>query len=242
LPARIFCGSFLWLSIMMASVKRLLLVVVVLLGYLSHPRWRQPAAAAAEWPAVEGLKTTFRFVDGRQEHLDLRIRSRTKEELYRLDCFLNAWEHAARDFDYSGAFECRLTPVDPSTRFSTLLTEEPGQSRDWESRGRFLLPEIQGQCGEYPEFGRVRTFRLRGMKLTLEITDLRIAGGSARTNLPWKVARISELGLNVAVEVDAGAQSEIAEPARYLPPPRKHPGSPGDLSLDCSRVLLAPRQ
>lgn len=50
---------------------------------------------------------------------------------------------------------------------SSLLVETDNQSADWQTRARFLLPELTGACGNVPDFGRVRTFNLRGMKLTL---------------------------------------------------------------------------
>jgi hypothetical protein len=67
-----------------------------------------------------------------------------------------------RTFDYSGDFECRLMPLYTTTTHGTFLTEIQQQTRDWESRERFLVSELTGRCGEFAEYGRVRTFRSTG--------------------------------------------------------------------------------
>ena len=48
------------------------------------------------------------------------------------------------DFDYSGDFECRLSSVGDHDTYSTLLTEDAHQNRDWESRGRFFSADRSG--------------------------------------------------------------------------------------------------
>jgi hypothetical protein len=114
-------------------------------------------------------------------------------------------------FDYSGDFECRLTPLYTTTRYSTLLTDNQQQTRDWESRARFLAPELTGRCGDFAEYGRVRTFRLRGMSIRLSLGGIKI---SADPSFPLRSFRFA-----VAVTPDASAVTEIAEPVDAPLPP-----------------------
>jgi hypothetical protein len=85
--------------------------------------------------------------------------------------------------------------------YSTLLTEDAHQSRDWESRGRFFAAELQGPCARIPEFGATRSFELRGMDLTLGITNQKFTVGG----------KLNSLTLTVTVRPDPRAQRPIAE-------------------------------
>jgi len=169
------------------------------------------------WPVINPVKKTFHFIDHHEMGAKLRIVGIDGTPLYQLECYLNAYDREDRDFNYSGNFECRLTSLYSKDRYSTLLTDQIHPTRDWQSRGRFLLEEITGKCAEYPDYGRVRHFRLRGMNLTLEIKNLKIKLGSAAENAPWYVDRIEKLDLDVTVIADPTVLSEIAEPTKYLP-------------------------
>src|SRR5207245_11632673 len=95
--------------------------------------------------------------------------------VYRLQCHSAEYSGGDHDFAYSGDFECRLSSVGNRDRYSTLLTEDAHQSRDWESRGRFFAQNLRGSCASIPDFGAVRKFKLRGMDLTLKIINPRFA-------------------------------------------------------------------
>ncbi len=190
------------------------------------------------WPVIEPVKKTFHFVDRHNTEAKLKIVGTDGTPLYLLECYLNAYDYEDRDFDYSGDFECRLTSLYSKEVYSTLLTEEQHPTRDWESRGRFLIKELMGRCAQYPEYGRLRHFTLRGMNLALEIKNFTIKLGSKVENSPWYVERIEELDLEVAVTSDPKAASAIAEPTHYVEPPRAHPDDPYDQSLNCEKVLL----
>jgi hypothetical protein len=171
------------------------------------------------WPLINPVKKTFHFIDHREMGAKLRIVSIDGTPLYLLECYLNAYDRDDPDFNYSGNFECRLTSLYSKERYSTLLTDQAKPTRDWQSRGRFLLEELTGKCAEYPDYGRVRHFRLRGMNLTLEIKNLKIKSGSSAENVPWYVDRIEKLDLDVIITPDPKASSEIAEPTKYPPCP-----------------------
>jgi hypothetical protein len=192
------------------------------------------------WPSVSPVARTFHFVDHQQPEARLIIRAPGGEGLYLLECYLNAYERPDPQFDYSGAFECRLISTTPAMNegYSTLLTDQTHPTRDWESRGRFLLQEITGQCATYPEWGAVRHFRLRGMALTLAVSNVKVEAGSRVRNQPWGVDRIQSLDLNVDVAADPRALPPVSEPTRYAEPPYAHPDNPEDLSRDCGKALF----
>jgi hypothetical protein len=189
------------------------------------------------WTEVQPLKKRFRFVDHRDAGAQLKLVGTDGTPLYLIECYLNAYDHEDPNFDYSGDFECRLSSLYTKEAYSTLLTEEKKQSRDWQSRGRFLIEELTGKCSEYPEYGLVRHFRLRGMELTLEIKNLKLKQGSATQNAPWNRERIKELDLEVTVADDPTATSGIATPTKYVEPPRAHPQDTKDLSRKCDKVI-----
>jgi hypothetical protein len=122
-------------------------------------------------------------------------------------------------FDYSGDFECRLTPAFQLSRYSTLLTEEPRQTRDWQSRARFLVPELQGHCAQYPEYGLVRHFRLRGMSLRLELANVQFTPPKLPPDSTTQ--DLKSFRFVVRVRADPNAMSEIAETPKIPPPPQE---------------------
>lgn len=189
------------------------------------------------WPVILPMKKSLHFADNHDMGAQLKITGIDGAPLYLLECYLNAYDHEDRNFDYSGDFECRLTSLYSKDRYSTLLTEEKHQTRDWQSRGRFLNEELTGKCLEYPEYGRVRHFRLRDINLTFEVKHFKMKPGSSSENIPWNRERIMELDLEVTVATDTTATSEIAEPSKYIAPPRLHPEDATDLSRKCDKIL-----
>jgi hypothetical protein len=172
--------------------------------------------AGSNWPVVAPLNEVFRFSDARTAEVGLWLQGVDGSKLYRLECHPWLYEKD-RDFNYSGDFECRLTSASPKESYSTLLTDNPKQSRDWESRGRFLVPELVGECGGYPQYGRVRTFRLRGMQLRLEIKEIKLRHST--DNATKGPLALESFTLSVAVHSDPNARSQIAEPAKVTAPP-----------------------
>jgi len=124
-----------------------------------------------------------------------------RKGLRSIDCSVIRRDTRDPDFDYSGDFECRLSSIPNRDTYSTLFTEDAHQSRDWESRGRFFAASIRGACARIPEFGTHRTFRLRGMRVGLQIVDpvFDKAGG------------LASLKLAVTVTRDPHAQRPVAE-------------------------------
>ncbi len=127
-------------------------------------------ANAESYPAPAPIKRIFDVSDVSKANVSLHIKGRDGRDLYTLQCHSAGYEEDS-SFDYSGDFECRLSLSGGRNIYSTLLTEDLNQSRDWESRGRFFAANLKGECARVPEFGDIRNFRLRGMRLTLRILD-----------------------------------------------------------------------
>jgi len=56
----------------------------------------------------------------------------------------------------------------------SLLFEDREATSDWDGRGRFMLNDVIGTCGRYPDWGNTRVYRVRGMRLILKIEDVRL--------------------------------------------------------------------
>lgn len=172
----------------------------------------EPSRLCADsYPPVTGIQRTFMVPDVAKANVSLEIDSTRGTPLYHFEC------HAAGytgdpDFDYSGEFECRLSLIGQPNSYSTLLTEDAGQSRDWESRGRFFAAELRGPCAGIPEFGTNREFKLRGMDLSLQITDPTFT----------EDGKLGSLRVTVSVRPDRMALRSIAE-VTPLPPDREVP-------------------
>ncbi len=182
-----------------------------------------------EWPKIAPLKKSFAFADIGSPAVDLMILGADGSPLYKLEC-RSADAYEGNDFDYSGDFECRLNSASGKDAYRTLLTYDPLQTRDYESRARFFLSDLEGKCGEYPEYGRVRTFRLRGMRLRLSLSF-----GSHGGLFPSNPGRAAAASLRMSVEArpDPSALTQIAEDVPYVDPAVLEP-TPG--TRTCSTV------
>jgi hypothetical protein len=156
------------------------------------------SASAQSYPAPASIKKTFDVSDVSKADISLQIKARDGRALYTLQCHSAGYEGDS-SFDYSGDFECRLILAEGQNTYSTLLTEDLDQSRDWESRGRFFAASLKGECANIPEYGAVRNFELRGMRLTLRIFDPMFQGD-----------KLHALKLTVAVAPDPNAHRAIA--------------------------------
>lgn len=177
----------------------------------------ESAEKTFSWPAVGTMRRSFNFPEARNALLELPILGVNSKPLYLLSCRGRDLHHDP-DFEYTGDFECRLKSLYSTDRYSTLLTYNPLQERSWESRGRFISESLYGQCADYPEYGRVRHFRLRGMKLTVELSRITFE----RAHRPGDLEEselLKSFRLEVAIERDPSALSTIAEDVPFAEPP-----------------------
>jgi hypothetical protein len=170
------------------------------------------------WPAIAPFKDSIYLVDHKVGGAKLKIVDLNGTPLYLLECYLNAYDKKDSCYIYTSDFECRLDDLSSENEcYSLLLTEN--QSRSWHSRGRFFIGDIDGKWADYPEYGKVRNYRLRGMNLTIEVKSFKTKIGSRAENAPWNKDRINELNFDVNVVSDPKALSERAEPPKYAEPP-----------------------
>jgi hypothetical protein len=177
-----------------------------------------PGRTVGPWPEVKPFRAVFNVEDGQKPSLDIPIRSVDGRTAYQLEC--RNWRYEGNpDFSYSGDFECRLVARYEAMVHSTLLTEELHATRDWQSRARFRVPELLGRCGDYADYGRVRTFRLRGMRLRLELRNIRFAP-SSRT-VDSRSPGLASFRFVIDVQPDLKAQTEIAASSSAPVPPQE---------------------
>lgn len=183
---------------------RLHLLIIVCL-------WAPFGLGAQSYPAVSPLQRTFDVPTVSQANVVLFVKSPERKPLYKLQCH-SAGYTGDSAFDYSGDFECRLSSLYRRDVYSTLLTEDVNQSRDWESRGRFFAAQLHGPCATVPEFGADRDFKLRGMDLSLRVSDPTFTG----------TGKLQALRLTVTIRPDAAARRPIAQivplPTAGVPP------------------------
>lgn len=193
-------------------------------------------AQAKSWPDIVPLEASVYFADASKAAAWFKILSPNGKPLYILQCY--NWRSARDpDFDYSGDFECRLTSTYSKEAYSTLLTDDPKQSRDWQSRGRVLAEELVGKCADYPEYGRVRHFRLRKMKITFSFDEMSFKPFESSDRRKVNRREFQSLRFSVRVEPDSKALSNIAEPVAFAEPPNANPQDPDDFSRQCDVIV-----
>lgn len=153
---------------------------------------------AESYPPVSPMQTVIDVANVAEANIWLAIRAPNGNPLYKLEC--HSPNYIDPNFNYSGDFECRLSSIGHIDVYSTLLTEDAHQSTDWESRGRFFAAELRGPCSLIPEFGATRSFKLRGMQLTLQIVDSKFSNNG----------KLNSLKLRVVVRSDPLAHRAIA--------------------------------
>jgi hypothetical protein len=198
----------------------------------SHDEAKSTKLIPETWPKVVAFKNEFQLADHTNQSFKLEIKDEKGKPLYLLQGHMNAWDFAGNDFWYSGDFECRLTELGVK-HSENLLAEDENATRDSQSRGRFLRQELESKCWDYPDYGHLRCFKLRGMELCIEIGSYEIG----EKDKDFKVKRLKKMALAVSVKVDNSAKREFAEWSQYAEPVRLNPGSDDDLSLDCSKVI-----
>src|SRR5271157_1884814 len=94
------------------------------------------------WPEVAPLAKTFYIDEADLAQVDLSILGTDNRPLYALKCLGLRRFRDDLSFNWSGEFNCRLTSLYSQDYYSTLLTENPAQEADWDSRGRFFAAAV----------------------------------------------------------------------------------------------------
>lgn len=129
-------------------------------------------ATASDWPQIKTIQKQVLISEPSSSSagIELEIREKSGRPLYELKCHSGDYV-SADNLQYSGLIQCYLFSL-PSKSETNLLADDNIQPADWTNRGRFLLEHILPKCSHYPEWGSVRHFELRGMTLTLSISDI----------------------------------------------------------------------
>jgi hypothetical protein len=144
--------------------------------------------------------------------VDLPLVTRAGGVAYRFRCLGGSTRYletvsAATKLNFVPPLTCFLdTPQESKAWAEGSLLSEDG-SPPWHTRGFFNWQDLVGACGAYPEFGRVRHFRMRGFELTLEADEVEPSGESVRPFL-----------FKISVRNDPTARTPVAERPRYLHP------------------------
>jgi hypothetical protein len=123
-----------------------------------------------------------------------------------------------------GDFACWLKATDPAIVSGigpeNLLSPSPFQgSRFDESNSEIddrecvWVWQLAEKCSDYPDFGRERVFRLRGMKLTLNFRNVEVSPQTTTSD-----AILKSFDLSVSVQKDESAISSIAAPSPFEAP------------------------
>lgn len=174
------------------------------------------------WPAITPVVTEVKFRNvqlGDDTPTRLTIDDVTGGPAYELECHNGDYNDTAR-FNYSGLFHCALFPVINGTGTAVnLLAEDTrdGRSSDYRNRGRFLAEQLHPPCSEFIDYNDTRRFSLRGLSLTLRLT-----------NMVWddqaKYPRLIDFDLLVSVVSDpSGSTPFAARPKAPRPPHTCYP-------------------
>jgi hypothetical protein len=165
--------------------------------------WQIPVV----WPTLTPTSRTFP-VDLYAERItiDQPLTDRAGRVVYHFACRGGTERYLdALPGNWVGPLMCTLAEGDLASDES-LLSED--DSPAWFSRGQFRAAQLSGACARYPEYGLLRTFRLRGFRLTLEARDVLLdSRGVARA-----------FNLSFSLVDDPAARGARAEQPGFLNP------------------------
>lgn len=183
------------------------------------------SSESTDWPVIQEVEKIYELnASAKEINISFPIKDINGVTQYLFVCKGGATGYLDKLSDetginYTGWLGCRLIEGNKEKEFSLLA--EDGKSAPWHTRGQvFNLSELTGECGNYPEYGRTRHFRLRGFVLTLDFFDIHETDG-----------KIDKLKLKVSLVKDPKAISEYAEPSAYL--------TPYKAGRSCSEILKA---
>lgn len=193
------------------------LLLVVLVGCKS-------AASQGEqglrWPSIQNVDLSVALPPaGAAKYIDTFIFSKGGEPLYRLVCRGGDDEYRAKieaETDVSSYGPDLLCILNVGRRESdvSLLSEDDASAIH--SRGHFYRESVEGKCGEYPEYGRIRHFRLRGMRIELRMTPA--SWTKASPAMEGDASGRTDEVFSIRATNDAAARTAISEQPGFLDP------------------------
>ncbi len=186
---------------------RFLLIGLYILAFAS-------ACKAETWPRLRdfhmsvGITWNVDRID-----IDIPLFDESGNIAYRLICrggkesYLDKLSEGPNGINYVGPLMCILNEGNEETELS-LLADANDRGGPWHTRGQYFMNQLVGACGDYPQYGRVRTFKLRGFELTLDLSES--SGDDAR--LAYSVMKIV-VKKNLTIRSRRAELSEVAEPS-----------------------------
>jgi hypothetical protein len=173
---------------------------------LASPVW----SADARWPELKEVTVNFPVDFATQKiEIDLPLSDKTGKVQYLFWCRGGSEEYLATqtvgDDFLVGPFSCGLKSADKHPD-GNLLGEDG--SPLWHTRAQYHYDQLLGKCGDYPEFGWIRTFKLRGFQLTLAVSDVKINPSG----------EITYFRFGVYLKPDKSAIGAISQRPDYLSP------------------------
>lgn len=167
-------------------------------------------SADTKWPEVKEIAVSFPVdFKAQKVEIDLPLSDKEGNVQYHFWCRGGSEEYLATqtvgDDFLVGPFSCGLKSASNNSDRNLLREDD---SPLWHTRAQYHHNQLRGKCAEYPEFGRVRTFRLRGFRLTLAAPDVKIDQSGEVTNFR----------LGVSLKPDESATGSIAQRPDYLSP------------------------
>jgi len=184
-----------------ASILALLLCFLLPGAFAQESEWPKVASFTRSYPVVfdaglVAIDWPFTTVDGSAQYLfwcrggpDDILDAMTEQE----------------GINYVGPLMCVLN--EGVVRYEWSLLAEDGVG-PWHTRGMFWGSDLLGDCATYPEFGKYRSFRLRGFVLKLAAEDIEVSSDN----------RVHRFRLIVSLQADPTATSDQAERPGYLRP------------------------
>jgi hypothetical protein len=162
------------------------------------------------WPPVLPVHRVLTFIhpgqNGRDTPALVLVPRQEGGTVYKLECHNGNYDDE-REMSFSGDFQCALYALQGGRVSSGNLLADSTHDR-----GRMLSVQLSDRCGSYPEFGLVRHFRVRGMRVTLEFEDLQWSTSSGGEGL-------DQFTVDLTVEPDQSALTETSEMAAAPRPP-----------------------
>jgi predicted RNA-binding protein with PUA-like domain len=216
-------------------MHRFILMTLFCLALCGSARLSARGPVPFRWPNVLPLRETFYFHDAGRAKIDLTIRTIEGSPSYVLHCRAPSFV-LADDVAFGGDFDCHLHSLYAKDSYESLLIDDPLDPAEAHSRGEFWVEDLAGSCRNYPEWGAVRNFHVRGMRIRIELTDLEFLHSKAAEKKSAGVSRLRSFRVLIAVSPDDSALSAIAEQTAYWPP-WSNPESPFKTDYHCQDVI-----
>jgi hypothetical protein len=178
---------------------------------------------AVKWPVIVPVHASVTFGDPGKNDTDTPFSTLVNDQggrpAYKVACHNGYYDSKNSKINYSSDFQCALLSQGADTLeetdFNLLVSPTKlEESSDDNNRGVMTAAQLAGRCADYPEYGAVRNFRLRGMVVTFKFTNLAWASASQG------VARLSAFTFGLSVVPDSSAHTARAEVVHVAKPPR----------------------